>query len=270
MNTISKLTPALLSLSLGAACAPKTIAIAPEASNTLTVTGEGEANAAPDLATVRLGVEERATTADGAMKQANRRMQEIIAALKAKGVSENDLQTTDLSMYFERNHEPRPVSVSTPPSTNASSEEGEVKARKLESEEKSLVPEGHYVVRNTVIVSVRDLKKIGDVIGAAMQAGANHLHGFELSIEDPTLVQEKARDEAIEHAIDKAEKMAKRANVELGPIKEITETGSSHPVPMAANRKMVMAESSVPVEQGQMSVSQGVQIVFALIPRAEN
>jgi len=232
----------------------------------LTVTGEGEANAAPDLATVRLGVEERAATADGAMKQANRRMQGIIAALKAKGVSENDLQTTDLSMYFERNHEPRPVQSPEVRPTSPGSEEGEIEARKLEIQEKEMVSEGHYVVRNTVIVSVRDLKKSGDVIGAAMQAGANHLHGFELSVEDPTLVQEKARDKAIEHAIDKAEKMAKKAQVKLGPIMEISETGSSRPAPMSANRMMDMAESSVPVEEGQMSVSQRVQVVFALLP----
>jgi uncharacterized protein YggE len=58
---------------------------------------------------VRLGVEERAPTADGAMTQANQRMQAILSAVKAKGVSENDLQTTDLSMYFERDPEPRPL-----------------------------------------------------------------------------------------------------------------------------------------------------------------
>jgi uncharacterized protein YggE len=198
------------------------------------------------------------------MTQANQRMQAILSAVKAKGVSENDLQTTDLSMYFEREHEPRPLPAPRLEATSTKSEEREVAMQKAEIEVMDAEPRGHYVVRNTVIVSVRDLKKIGDVIGAAMQAGANHLHGFELSIEDPTPVQEKARTEAIEHAIDKAKKMAKTAGIKLGPIIEISEAGASHPVPMPAKQMMNMAESSVPVEQGQMSVTQTVQIVFSI------
>lgn len=269
MQSISKIAPLILSLSLGAvACAPKAIAVSPERTHALTVTGEGQANAAPDLATVRLGVEERAPTAEGAMTRANKRMQAILDAVKAKGVSENDLQTTDLSMYFERDHEPRPFPTPRPegdsPEDRKSAEDRKVEMEKAEVEAKQMVAEGHYVVRNTVIVSVRDLSKIGDVIGSAMQAGANHLHGFELSIEDPSPVQEKARDKAIAQAIDKAKKMAKKAGIDLGPIIEISETGSSHPIPMASKRMMDLQESKVPVEQGQMSVTQTVQVVFAI------
>lgn len=246
------------------ACAPRTIAVAPDRTHAIEVVGVGEVSAPPDLGRVRLGVEERAVSAQEAMQRANARMDAITKALKAQGVESRDLQTTDLSMYFERDpNYPMPM----PPREvmRPAGEQGEAPASKVDKPSPESV-DGVYVVRNTVIVSVRKLDRIGEVIGAAMNAGANQMHGFELTIEDPAPLRNDARKKAVAQAIEKASQLAKESGVKLGSVIEVREVGGVAPMPQMANkRSMDMVEASVPVEQGELSLSQEVQVVFEIV-----
>lgn len=265
---IFTLPAVLLLLSSASGCAPRTVALVPSPVQTITVTGQGEATAAPDLGTVRLGVEERADTAEAAMAQANTRMAAILQAVKAEGVSPADTQTADLSVFYERYPEnPYPVPVAVPvemqPAAPSAKRTKEMAVTTAAPAPVVAQPRGQYVVRNTVIVSVRKLDTMGDVIGAAMQAGANHLYGLELSIDDPAPLAVTARTKAIEHARAKAEQLAKQTGNELGAVVTIVEQdGAPMPVPMS--RAMSMKEASVPVERGQMSITQTVQVVYSL------
>ncbi len=65
---------------------------------TIVVTGLGETSAAPDLATLSIGVETQATTAGAALKQNGAKMRATIERLKARGVAEKDMQTQQLSV----------------------------------------------------------------------------------------------------------------------------------------------------------------------------
>lgn len=281
MMTLDLFKPSLLlvsalALPLTTGCGSRTaVAIAPEEPHTLTVTGEGEASAAPDLATLRLGVEERAPTADVAMDMTNRRMAAVIGALKNKGVLAEDIQTTDLSVYFERmdGHPglpPQPIESEPMPRPEAGEPSSKSVAAPVKKggEENQVVrmraPEGYYVVRNTVVVSVHDLDRLGEVIGAAMQAGANNLHGLELTLEDPHPLNDEARRRAVARAMKKAQQLAKEAGVSLGPIIEVSEMGASHPMPRPASRAVKMEAANVPVERGQLSVIENVQVVFSI------
>ncbi len=250
----------------------------------LRVSAEGEATASPNLATVRVGVEERARSAQEAMELANLTMRRVTDAVKALGVQPRDVQTSELNVHFERRSEQPYLPPPSPPdetTTNQPTKEstagsagaavpqpGEDAApdRLTTTSTERSGPEGHYVVRNTVVIAMRQLDKVGEVIGAAMTAGANHLYGFQLSIEDPSKLESQARELAIDAAIEKARRMAARAGVELGPILSITESGSAPPMPYAESRMALKssADQSVPVEQGQMSVRQTVEVTFAL------
>lgn len=239
-------------------CAPPHVVVHPDAQDAIRVSGQGEVFAAPDLARVRLGVEERAVLAEDAMQRANARMTQITQALQAKGVEGRDLQTTELSMYFERTQD-HPVPVYT---SRSAIEPGEKVAPVAAP---AATPEGYYVVRNTLIVSVRKLDQLGASIGAAMAAGANHLHGLELSIEDPSKLRDEARKKAVAQAMAKAQMLAVEAKVELGPVLVINETNGGEAVPMMAGMKrMAMSEASVPVESGELSLTQQVEVVFAI------
>jgi len=252
------LSTLFLALALGSAgCAPRAVIVQPENSHSITVSGQGEVFAAPDMGRVRLGVEERATTAQAAMEGANRRMAAISEAIKAQGVDPKDLQTTDLSMYFEVS-QPQPIAA--PQQMKMGMAEAAVEPAAMPAHK----TEGAYVVRNTLIVAVRKIDSMGTIIGAAMTAGANHLYGFELTIEDPTILRDQARKQAVDHAVAKAELLAKEAKVKLGPVLSVSELDGGHAVPMMAERSMKMNISAVPVEQGELSLTQNVQVVFSI------
>src|SRR5690606_29576110 len=125
----------------------------PGAAHVVAVVGEGEVSSAPDLGTVRLGVEERALTADDAMRKANERMTAVMNAVKSKGVSDKDLQTTDLSVYFERTHEAPPYPIPSEPlakETSVTKERSVSTGAAPEVASQKETPQGFYVVRNTV------------------------------------------------------------------------------------------------------------------------
>jgi len=240
-------------------CAPPSIVVHPDTQDSIRVSGQGEVFAAPDLARVRLGVEERALQAEDAMQRANTRMTQITQALKAKGVDGRDLQTTELSMYFERTQD-NPVPVYSPRSYKDAGGEA---APASPSPQPG--PEGYYVVRNTLIVSVRKLDQLGSIIGASMAAGANHLHGLELSIDDPSKLRDQARKKAVAQAVSKAQLLAQEAKVELGPVLVINEAQSGEAVPMMAGmRQKAMNQADVAVESGELSLTQRVEVVFAI------
>lgn len=244
------------------ACTPHRVALASEPAQSITVTGQGEVFAEPDLARVRLGVEERGASADQAMKKANLRMAEITKALKDQGVEPKDVQTTELSLYFERApdiaHPVREVMLEKAETSEAAPSDPAQNAQKQ--------PEGFYVVRNTVTVSVREMQQVGAVIGAAMSAGANHLHGFELTLDDPSKLRDEARKRAVKKAMEKAKLLASEAQVRLGPVLSVTEVDGGESAPMMSERAISMKSANVPIEAGELSLAQSVQVVFAIEP----
>lgn len=250
----------------GVACAPHKVSLVPEGQHSIVVSGQGEVYAAPDRARVRLGIEERAAGAEEAMNSANARMTQIIAALKARGVQEKDIQTTELSMYFERLPEGPGYPPTYVPTRAAGAEMGS------SSEKVAVAPavpapqvvQGVYVVRNTVLISISEIKEVGAYIGAAMSAGANSLHGLELTIEDPKELRDEARKRAVKNAREKAVLLAKEAKVELGPVISVTEVGGGEPMPMMAEAAMRFKSANVPVETGELSLTQHVQVTFAI------
>ena len=69
---------------------------------TITVVGRGQVKAPPDVARVNLGVEVTAPTVAAAMDDAEQRMTDVLAALKAAGIAAKDIQTSNFSINFER------------------------------------------------------------------------------------------------------------------------------------------------------------------------
>lgn len=249
-----------------AACAPHKVSLVPEGQHSIVVSGQGEVYAAPDRARVRLGIEERAPGADEAMKNANARMTQIIAALKARGVAEKDIQTTELSMYFERLPDGPVYAPSYVPTRAAAPEMGSASEKVAQVEPAPAAPAlpGVYVVRNTVLISISEIKEVGAYIGAAMSAGANSLHGLELTVEDPSELRNEARKRAVKNAREKAMLLAKEAKVKLGPVISVSEMGGGEPMPMMAEAAMRFKSANVPVETGELSLTQQVQVTFAI------
>jgi uncharacterized protein YggE len=229
----------------------------------ISVTGTGKAFGQANIARATVGVEARAATAEVAMRDVNTGIARVIAALKEAGIAERDIATQNLSLHFEREELPpprpavEPMSAAPPkarpgaaPATDASSE-----SRKS--------PAGNYRAQNMVVVKIRNLEKVGAVLGAATGAGANLMFGLAFEIEEPRQLEEQAREKAMADARARAEGLARLAGVRLGSIVSIQE--SSGGVPTSGPVMMYKAQAAdIPIERGELVVTTTVNAVYSI------
>lgn len=240
-------------------CAPQTAVVQSALPQGISVNGHGEAQGQPDIARVTLGVETRSKVATEATDLANQQMAAVIAAIKQQGVADKDIRTQNFSVNFEQQPEPYPpVPVDAPPSKEAT--RGAVAAAAPANE----LPRGFYRVSNTVQVSIRELGKLGAILGGATSAGANSVWGIQFDIEDPSKLEADARQKAVAQARARAEQLAQLAGVKLGKVISVGESGGGvMQRDSGFGYSMKAANAAVPVQSGELTVSQDVQIVYA-------
>ncbi len=206
--------------------------------STLTVSGTGKATADADMVTIVLGVQTRDESAAVAVAENGRMMADSIEALKAAGVSEDEIKTSQFSIYPTRDWI-----------------DGEL------SDE--VVFEASNQV--TVAQNLTDEVDVGAVIDAAVGAGANSVESVTFGLRDPTSVQEGALEEAVNDATGKAEVISEAAGVNLGRIVSISESGAS-PVPMAESRVYLAADAgaATPIVPGDVEVTATVTITYEI------
>ncbi len=207
-----------------------------DASGTLTVTGTAIVNAAPDQATLSLGVTTTGATAAAAMGANNDAASAVIARLIAAKVAERDMQTTGLSLN------PNWV-------MNAAGTAQEIQG---------------YTASSTLTVRIDALDAAGAILDAAIADGANTLNGLTFGLTDPRPLEDDARKAAVADALARAQVLAQAAGETLGPIVSITEGGGGQqPMPMLFK---AAADSAVPLAAGEVGVSAEVTIVWQLKP----
>lgn len=208
---------------------------------TIMVSGEGEATVAPDMAVISLAVVRDADTASEALSANSAAMTEVLAALKAQGIAEKDLQTTEFSIQPKYKQETR---------TDGSYEAPVIVG---------------YTVSNGLTVRVRELAKLGTIIDESVKLGVNQGGGISFTNDDPEATIEAARKQAVEKAAAKAKTLTEAAGVKLGRVVEISEN-FARPMPQvyAAAPMAKMADESVPIASGENLYSVTVNITYAI------
>ena len=200
------------------------------------VGGTGRASGVPDVLRFTVGVEVTAPTVDGAVRAANAAQARVIAELKERGVAARDVQTASVRV------DPR----------------YDDKGQRITG----------YVVTQDVRVTVRDLRKAGATMSAAVAAGgdAARLHGVAFELEDDEALRREARDAAFADAKAKAEQYARLADRSLGAVQSIREDvrPPSPPYPVAEMARAADAVASFPIEPGSSEVTVDVQVRWAL------
>lgn len=214
---------------------PTTIVIA-DKDKTITVTGTGYVYADPDIAKITIGVTTNADTSTGAMSQNAAQMSAVTSAIKSAGILAKDIQTSWVSVN---------------PVYNYNSAKPKITG---------------YTASNTVTVTVRDTSKLGPVIDAANNAGANQINGvtFTLSDENSSDVYQQALKKAIEEGADKAKAIASAAGVSNPQLKTISESSTSTVTPLYYNEVATAADTSAstPISTGQQRVQATVTMVY--------
>ncbi|MFA4891606.1 MAG: SIMPL domain-containing protein [Candidatus Gracilibacteria bacterium] len=158
-------------------------------SREITVEAQGTSYASPDLATISLGVTTEAVTAEKAVKDNTKKMNDVIAKIKELGIEGKDIQSTNYYLNPKYNW----------------------------SEAKGNYEDG-YTISQDILIKVRDLTKVGEVLTASTEAGANVIGSVSFSIENPEKAKSEARDIAIANAKEKAKLIEEQTGLNIGKI----------------------------------------------------
>ncbi|MGE6741706.1 SIMPL domain-containing protein [Allorhizobium pseudoryzae] len=212
----------------------------------ISVTGEGRAAIAPDMAMLSLTVTRVGETAEAALAANSAAMRQVIEALKADGMAERDIQTSDFSI-FPRYSQPDPT-------------------RQGGSEQQPQII--GYQVSNGVTLRVRDITKLGAILDRSVTLGVNQGGQITFTNADPAKAVEEARRKAVMDAMAKARVLAEAAGLALGPVMSISEN-AAQPEPMPLMRTMAMAKevSPVPIAGGENTYAVTVDMRFDLRPK---
>lgn len=197
------------------------------------VTGEAVLTAAPDQGTIILAVETRNVNARTAVEENAKLTSAVISALKNMGLNDEQIKTGTYNLYSYNEYIPE-------------------KAR----EEQQV----QYRATNTLQITISDLDKVGNVIDAAIKAGANRVQSVQFELKDAEAVKLEALQKATIQARAKAEAMAKGAGVSITGIKTISEDSYGYtPYRASYQRDMIMADAaesapSTPIVTGDVEV----------------
>lgn len=204
----------------------------------LSVSGSGTAIGEPDLAVLSLGVEAEAATVSEARAQAAEAMNAMLAALKDGGVDEDDLQTTSFSVQPRSNRIDGRLQITG------------------------------FLVRNMLTAKIRTIDDTGQLIDTAVEAGGDlaRVENLRFTIDDPTILEDEARQDAMAKAKRKAETLAQAGGVTLGSPRTITESGGPvTPDFGLSEATLEFADESVtPIELGELEVRVTVFVVYDL------
>ena len=202
---------------------------------TLTLSATGSINSKPDMASITTGIETEAVRARDALDDNNDIMASMMKSLKAAGLDDRDIATTQFSVqpryqHFKNGRAPKTIG---------------------------------YKVINSLRITVRDLEDLGAVLDRLVTLGSNRISGIRFGLKEPSKTMDEARKKAMEKVMEKAALYARAADVSLGPITSISEqVNRNFPRPMEMRS---MRAGPVPIAAGQHTTQITVHVKWTLV-----
>lgn len=220
------------------------------ATNTLVISGTGEAYAFPDIAALSFTVRDDASTVKAAQDSVEKKMNSAIAYLKDEGIAEKDIKLEYNSFYPKYDYNQQCYGGLCPT--------------------KSPVLTG-YEVSRSVSVKIRDIDTSGKIVEGLGKLGVTELSGPTFTVDDEDVVKAEARALAIKDAQAKANELARELGVSIVRIVNFSENnGGYYPQPMYAKTDSMVAmggaapESNPILPTGENKYSSNVSITFEI------
>ncbi len=207
----------------------------------ISASGKGEIRVTPDVAYVSVGVTTQNTDPKKAAGNNADKMDALYKAVKALGIAEKDIKTVSIGLYPQYDYN------GTKPRITG------------------------YTATNSVSITVRDVKKTGDVIDAAVNAGGNDLNGVSFDLLDKSKAYSDALTTAVKDAKAKVDAMAGAAGItQITPFTIVESSYQSYPVYKAESMPMATpapAADYAPtqVSTGEMTISANVTVEFQIV-----
>lgn len=203
---------------------------------TVSLSATGAVKTTPDKVDITTGVTSEGQTARDALTKNTEAMTKVVDGLKAAGIKAKDIQTTNFSVspIYEKKKQGYAAFITG------------------------------YRVSNQVHITVHDTKKLGKILDAVVNLGANKINSINFGVSEPEPLKDEARKQAVKNAIANAKLYAEAAGVELGPVLTITEeSGVVSPRFAAAAAPMAEARA-VPIEAGTTTIQVRVRMTWEL------
>lgn len=228
---------------LGATALPASAVAQPAAAITQSIAGTrldvsatGDVTRVPDLAIINAGVTTRSATASSALQQAASRMQRVRAALKAAGIEDRDIQTSNINLSPEYSYENN-------------------QSPKLNG----------YSASNQLTVRFRDIANAGKILDALVAQGANQINGPNLTIDHPEAALDEARARAVAAGRARAELYARSLGLKVVKVVSVSESGGNYappPMPMAMQARAESADTKI--DPGEQKLQVTLAMTFEL------
>ena len=202
----------------------------------ISVSGQGRADVAPDMAVVNIGIVTTGKTAQLAQAENAKVASDVTAALGQLGIFSKDIQTHyTMSPVYEKGD-----------------------YRKVAG----------YRASNTVTVTVNDVAKTGQVIDTALKSGATDVNGLSFGLKDARSVRNTTLQMAVQDARSKADAIAAALGVKIVGIQNVKEHGGNFARYEVANARLAKldggAAADTPVSAGTVEVNADVYIDFQI------
>jgi uncharacterized protein YggE len=199
------------------------------------VSGDSLVQAQPDTAILTVSVVTQAKNALDAQQQNAASTEAVVRTLKAAAGAGSEVKTSGYSLQPQRIYrENQPPTISG------------------------------YEARNTVTVTIGDLTKVGPVIDAAAQSGANDIGGVAFTLRKDRPARDEALGQATREAMSKAQVIAQALGGKVVRVLEVQEEGTVRPRPMyeaEMARGMMAQKVATPIEIGSLEITARVQLV---------
>jgi len=204
--------------------------------NTITVNSSIDMRVDPDMVIVSLGVSHLKPSASEAQEAVNSAMNDIVDALTDLGITEDEIETTNITLYEER--------------------------RWLKEEYETI----GWRAGQTITIRTTNISKAGPVIDTAVDNGANQVNGITFSLSDEAEMQyrSEALEQAGELAKEKAQSIANGLDVDLGSVKSVNESGFYYRPYNLVAYDYREDETGVPtvVIPGSVTVTASISVVY--------
>jgi uncharacterized protein YggE len=204
------------------------------------VSGHAEILTPPDRASIDIGVINDARTVALAMQANRSEMTRVLGSIRAVGVGEKSISTSDFSIEAVHPNQP-----------NGGIDESKTSG---------------YRVTNKVTVAVTDLSKVSAIIDAATTAGANSSNSVTFDVSDRAALNDQVGQAAVRNAHHRAENLLTAEGAKIGRMISMTTENRSEPAasPEIVVTAALMAPPPTPILPGQVSISADVVVTYAI------
>ncbi|MDF2686578.1 MAG: hypothetical protein K0S55_1760 [Clostridia bacterium] len=204
----------------------------------INVSGNSIISVVPDLAYISVGVISEDVDSKAALEKNNKSIQAVLDAIKSFKIDSKDIQTGSFSIYPRYNY--------------------------IEKTGENVI--NGYTVNNTLTITVRNLDNLGKIFDTAVKAGANNSTNISFDYSKKSDKYLEALKLATENAKKEADAIASAFGGKNLTIIEVNENSSNYYVGYTGGRGYAVAEeadSSVPVEKGQIEISASVAVKYS-------